>query len=298
METLTVGQRVCRAILEEASSIKAGNVHPQASFSNMTYRDFQVASEAIGQAIDASWHTHSLGEIIFASVQAMAQAVSVNTSLGTILLMVPLTLCSESSFPSFAKQRNIQDYVWNPQRLQKCILGVIHESTHEDSQRIYEAIRIANPGGLGKVDSRDIAQAAPVSILQAMEQASSWDDVALQYANGYEQIIEWTSRLIELASQHAKRTDAIRQLQIEILASRPDSLIVRKSGIDVGKQVQFRACEVLQSGRYASPAFEKAWRRFDEYLREDGHRKNPGTVADLIAATVFLASYAWEPVDG
>jgi len=283
METLSIGQRVCRAILEEASSIKAGNVHPSASFSNMHYRDFQLASEAIGMAIDASIQTRSLGTIVLASVRAMVQTVSVNTSLGTILLMAPMTLCPA---------------VWNPQSFPKSVSRIIQDSTAEDSQKIYEAIRIANPGGLGKVESKDIAQAAPVSILQAMQQAASWDDVALQYANGYQQVTQWTSRLIDLSSQHAKRSDAIRQLQIEILASRPDSLIVRKSGTAVGKQVQDRAAEVLQSGSYASPAFETAWRRFDEYLREDGHRKNPGTIADLIAATVFLASYAWEPAHG
>ena len=283
METLTIGQRVCRAILEEASSIKAGNVHPVASFSNMHYRDFQLASEAIGKAIDASIQTRSLGTIVLASVQAMVQTVSVNTSLGTILLMAPMTLCPA---------------VWNPQSFPKSVSRVIQESTPEDCQKIYEAIRIANPGGLGRVESKDVAQAAPVSILQAMQQAASWDDVALQYANGYQQVTQWTLRLIDLSSQHAKRSDAIRQLQIEILASRPDSLIVRKSGTAVGKQVQDRAADVLQSGPYASPTFEAAWRNFDEYLREDGHRKNPGTIADLIAATVFLASIAWEPAHG
>ncbi len=283
METLTIGQRVCRAILEEASSIKAGNVHPGASFSNMHYRDFQLASEAIGKAIDASIQTRSLGTIVLASVQAMVHTVSVNTSLGTILLMAPMTLCPA---------------VWNPQSFPESVSRVIQESTPEDCQKIYEAIRIANPGGLGRVESKDVAQAAPVSILQAMQQAASWDDVALQYANGYQQVTQWTLRLIDLSSQHAKRSDAIRQLQIEILASRPDSLIVRKSGTAVGKQVQDLAADVLQSGPYASPAFEAAWRNFDEYLREDGHRKNPGTIADLIAATVFLASFAWEPAHG
>jgi triphosphoribosyl-dephospho-CoA synthase len=298
METLTVGQRVCRAILEEASSIKAGNVHPQASFSNMTYRDFQVASEAIGRAIDASMHTGSLGQIILASVQAMVQSVSVNTSLGTILLMVPMALCPNSDFPNSTKPRSDQDSYWNPQSFHSSVSRIIQESTSEDSQRIYDAIRTANPGGLGKVQSKDLAHAAPVSILEAMQQASRWDDVALQYANGYQQITHWTLRLLELNSQYAKRSDAIRKLQIEILASRPDSLIVRKSGMEVGKQVQGMAAEVMQSGPYASPAFEASWKRLDEYLREDGHRKNPGTVADLIAATVFLASYAWEPSHG
>jgi triphosphoribosyl-dephospho-CoA synthetase len=30
------------------------------------------------------------------------------------------------------------------------------------------------------------------------------------------------------------------------------------------------------------------WAALDHWLREDGHRRNPGTSADLVAGTIFL----------
>ena len=130
-----------------------------------------------------------------------------------------------------------------------------------------------------------------------MEQASAWDDVALQYANGFQQVDLWADRLLELYDS-LPDNEAVRCLQIEILASRPDSLIVRKYGRELGRHVQESAAEVLQSGRFGSPEYERQWQQLDSYLREQGHRKNPGTTADLIAASIFLASYRRDVCDG
>jgi triphosphoribosyl-dephospho-CoA synthase len=266
-ETLSIGKRVSKAILSEASSIKAGNVHPQASFSDMQFEHFQRASSAIGQAFDRTVPTGQLGQVVLVGVQAMLEAVGINTSLGTILLLAPMALSLPSNDELFGQK----------------VSSIIHQSTASDSQKIYQAIRLTNPGGLGKVDHQDVRNASPPSILEAMELAASWDDVALQYTNGFEQVSQWTRRLIGLQDDYSQ-SDAIRCLQIEILASRPDSLIVRKHGKETGSLVQSHAFKVLQ--------------QFDHFLRHDQHRMNPGTTADLIAAVVFLASYAQEPMDG
>jgi triphosphoribosyl-dephospho-CoA synthase len=34
--------------------------------------------------------------------------------------------------------------------------------------------------------------------------------------------------------------------------------------------------------------FEKNWQALDKWMREEGHRRNPGTTADLIAAGLFV----------
>lgn len=274
---MSIGKRVSEAILAEASSIKAGNVHPYASFSDMQFRDFQLASLAIGQAFDQTVPTRELGQIVLVSVQAMLEAVRINTSLGTILLLAPLAL----SLPS------------NDDFLSQRISNVIAQSTSSDSQKIYQAILLAKPGGLGQVEHQDVRASAPPSILDAMKPAASWDDVALQYTNGFEQVIRWKDRLLTLQKDYGL-SQAIRCLQIEILASGPDSLIVRKQGKQIGASVQSQALKVLSSGAYGSDTYESAWRDFDAFLRQDQHRKNPGTTADLIAAAVFLASHTLE----
>jgi triphosphoribosyl-dephospho-CoA synthase len=216
----------------------------------------------------------------------MVQAVEVNTSLGTILLLAPIALCSLNSTG------------WNPKDFQESIASVLEDSTPEDSRLIYQAIRIANPGGLGQVANQDVQSTPPESILEAMRIASAWDDVALQYANGFRQVSQWTDRLLAILESSSDLLGAVRLLQIEILASRPDSLIARKHGEQVAGLVQSQAADVLASGPYASPEFEKAWSCFDGYLRENGHRKNPGTTADLLAAVIFLARCAQDRFDG
>ena len=81
----------------------------------------------------------------------------------------------------------------------------------------------------------------------------------------------------------------IVKLHLRIMAHSPDSLIVRKCGLAVGEQVRCRAAELVDLDW---PHVQASWTRFDEldrWLRSDGHRLNPGTSADLVAAVLFAA---------
>ena len=70
-------------------------------------------------------------------------------------------------------------------------------------------------------------------------------------------------------------------LHIGLLASRPDTLIERKAGGAAARAVTAAAREVLEGSR--SPE------DFDASLRSPDHRLNPGTTADLVAATLLAA---------
>jgi len=75
--------------------------------------------------------------------------------------------------------------------------------------------------------------------------------------------------------------DAIVELHLRLLAAAPDTLIARKAGTAAATRVSDGAREVLAGQR--EPA------SFDASLRTDGNRLNPGTTADLVTATVFVA---------
>jgi triphosphoribosyl-dephospho-CoA synthase len=49
------------------------------------------------------------------------------------------------------------------------------------------------------------------------------------------------------------------------------------------------ARDVLAAGGVRTVAGRRALRRFDASLREPGNALNPGTTADLVTATVFVA---------
>ncbi len=272
----SVGLRVQFAIETECSARKAGNVHPQASFENLNHRHFVVAAKAIGERIDHCIG-QPVGQIVLHSVRAMMDAVGTNTSLGTILLMAPLAAATHRSFEKNHKNESLHDY----------LNETLSTLTQDDSRDIYEAIRIAKPGGLGDSQSMDVRELAPKNVLDAMRLASAWDDIALQYVSDFALVFEiWRRIKIKQAIGLAK-LDAIRCVQMEVLSERVDSLITRKQGLVFAKQVQSLAGEVLSSGPYGSEEYEASWQSIDAYMRDAEHRGNPGTIADLIAAALF-----------
>jgi triphosphoribosyl-dephospho-CoA synthase len=279
--TMTPGERVTQSILAEATAIKVGNVHPLAPFGDMNHTHFVAAAHAIGKAVDT--HAPSgIGQTIWECTRAMLDAVAVNTSLGTILLLVPLAKLESILITDRAGALDTAT-----------VQTLLDSTTRGDCEWIYESIRKVHPGGLGRSDQSDVHGAAPSSIVQAMQIAASWDDVALQYTNGFREVLAIAR---ELQSKHDLGMDvghAIRALQIELLSQRPDSLIVRKHGGVAGLEVQQRAARVLRAGAYGTPQFENAWSEFDAFLRAPSQRWNPGTSADLIAAALYAQSLAW-----
>jgi triphosphoribosyl-dephospho-CoA synthetase len=281
----------------------------------MRYEDFCAVANRIGHGVDQLFSEPkipSVGLLIERSVEAMLEASGVNTSLGTIILLAPMWLCSfdpclgsiagnplgcETSGSSNSNSGvgiSSGIAVFDRNVFGAAIEKVLSCMGQEDSQAIYRAIRLAHPGGLGASRVHDVRDEAPVSILDAMKTAADWDDVALQYANGYQQVCEGAERLLHDAQTGMIAIDAIRRLQLHWLATRPDSLIVRKHGEQVGRMIQQRVNEVLQAGPYGTKEFEKAWGELDEDMRIKGKRINPGTTADLIAASMYLGQVVWE----
>ncbi len=164
---LTIGQCATLACTWEVATPKPGNVHRGADFEDMTFLDFLTSAVAIGPALERAVET-GLGQTVLAAVEATHQWVGTNTNLGTILLLAPL-----------AK-------VPREQSLQAGIGDVLAQLNAEDAHQVYQAIRIANPGGLGQVAEMDVGQEAPPDLRAAMRVAADTDLVARQYANDYE----------------------------------------------------------------------------------------------------------------
>ena len=280
----TLGDRVQRAIQLESSAIKLGNVHPNASFHDLNYGHFERASAAIGQVID-EMDSASVGLLVLEATKKMMQVVATNTSLGTILLMAPLVVAWREASGISNLQGNIEA---RSLAIQSALAGVLSRLDVSDSEQIYQAIRASKAGGLGDRDTMDVNGQAPSRIQDAMQFASAWDDIALQYSTNFELVFRMAQRLWLKKQATSGWQDAVRQIQLELLSERVDSLIVRKRGIEYACEIQSRAKSVLQSGEYGSLGFESAWAELDHEMRDGNHRGNPGTIADLIAAALFL----------
>jgi triphosphoribosyl-dephospho-CoA synthase len=271
MNRLTIGQCATLACLWEVMVPKPGNVHRAADFEDLTFGDFVTSAVAIGPAMDRAGLERSVGQTVWDAVRATRQLVDTNTNLGTVLLLAPLA----------AVPREVS--------LVEGVPSVLSELNSEDAGRVYQAIREAAPGGLGDVPSWDVAGPAPQDLLQAMRAAADRDLVARQYAHDFAELFQCVVPYLRDGLDAGRGlTSSVIHAYLRLMAQFPDSLIARKCGPDVARESAARAAQALDAGPPESDAYRQAVADLDFWLRSDGHRRNPGTTADLIAAGLFV----------
>lgn len=256
--------------LLEATARKPGNVHPGASFPDLTYADFVRSAHLIRPAFEhaGEW---SVGRIVLDAVQRTRQEVATNTNLGILLLLAPLALVPPGT------------------TIAEGIAGVLSGLTREDARLVYEAIRLANPGGLGRVEREDVAAEPSVTLLEAMRLAADRDRIAEQYANNFATVLAGAERLAREGRFRGRWEEAVIDLHLWLMAEFPDTLIGRKCGNDVARESARHARAVLDAGWPDRETAVERMAELDAWLRADGNRRNPGTTADLVAACLFAA---------
>ena len=268
---LSIGQCAALATIIEATAPKPGNVHRGADFEDSAYPDFVVAATITAPIFDQA-ASLPLGQPIRAAVEMTRRAVGTNTNLGTILLLAPL-----AKVP-----RNVP--------LAAGVADVLSCLTPEDARDVYRAIRLASPGGLGKSDEADVHGEPPRDLLAAMRLGAKRDMVARQYAENFHHVLQvvvpW---LVEALGEGWSLPTAVGHVHLRLMAEFPDSLIARRRGEAVAHQAAGMAAAVLAAGRPCDDAYREALADLDFWLRADGHQRNPGTTADLLAAGLFAA---------
>jgi triphosphoribosyl-dephospho-CoA synthase len=166
--------------------------------------------------------------------------------------------------------------------------GILRRLTPEDCRLVYEAIRLAQPGGLGNVEAMDVAEEAPRDLVAAMRAAADRDLLARQYAEDFRLVLEEAlPALVSGRERGWTLTEAIIHAHVTLIAAYGDSLIGRKCGPELTKKASAIAKQVLANGGPGDEVYYEAVADFDFWLRSDGNRRNPGTTADLIAAALF-----------
>lgn len=270
-EPLSIGICAQAACILDVVTLKPGNVSLACSFADMSAMDFLLSAAAIAPILERAPHRR-VGETILDCVRATRRVTNVNTNLGIILLLAPL-----SSVPPGADLRDE-------------LLRTLMRLDLADASAAYKAIRLAKPGGLGSVPQQDVASEPTVTLREAMALAADRDLVARQYVNNFEQVFEGVEILRDAKNRPgAELSVAVVRLYLTLLAKYPDSLIARKDGPEAAEEVSKRARQVLESP--ASQGFDPE--RADQlhaWLRGNGGQaKNPGTTADLVTACLFVA---------
>lgn len=261
--------RVCET---DVQALKPGNVGLHGAGYGMCAEDFTRSAAACAPAMCRPDAT--LGERILDAVVATRAAVGTNTNLGIILLCAPL----------------VQAALDSSQALRPAVEGVLERTTVADAVLAYRAIRTAQPGGMGRVGEADLSGEPTVSLRDAMALARERDRVAAQYACGYRLLFdEAVPALLEFQAKWGYADWSAVGVYLTLLGRYPDSLVARKRGVEEARKVSVQAATLRELFAAADDPeqVKPQLLEFDRRLKRDG--VNPGTTADLVAASLFIA---------
>lgn len=262
----------------ELEAFKPGNVSLYADGHDMTAVDFQKSAEVSVPILCEK--DSGLGQRILHSVCATKEAVGCNTNLGMLLLFAPIIIAAETGF----KDSN---------ELHKNLENTLSSITETDTEQVFEAIKLASPGGLGNVDSHDVNKKPDCSLIRAMALASHRDSVALQYKNNFQEIFNVGFMDIK---NFEKRWNSVKwatvSCYLNFMSSMADSHIERKFGREEAENIKIKSRGIANSFNNASDPEDNIGllQHFDKELKVKNY--NPGTSADLTAASLLVYNLA------
>lgn len=308
------------ACLEVSGTPKPGNVHRAFDYPDTRFEHFLAGGVALGPAvrkIALRGAKCGLGQLadseveIGRGVRMMVSDIKRwhrggNTHLGTCLLFAPLA--AGAGYVAAAQGRP------ESESLRRATVRLMERTTVDDAVNVYRAITDAGASGLGRVSvaAPDVCDESAseklrergLTLWAAMRYASRWDNVAREWPTGMRVSFQvGYPALLDAMRETRDINTAIVHAFLTILAWEPDSFIARKVGLkqteDVQEAVRIgmeeaslvseEAKAVLLEGGLMSTRGREALAKLDEKLQRSGGLLNPGSSADLIASSLFIA---------
>ncbi len=268
-----IGWAAQLACLFEVLAEKPGNVTRSKDCARLTLGHFLVSAAAVGPAFRPEAGSR-VGDIIARAAGDTKRLAGVNTNIGIVLLLSPLVKAASLD---------------HPEGLRAALAQVLLDLDVRDAQLAFRAILAAAPQGLDTVEKGDV-RTTPIdyTLRAAMAMARDRDSLAREYVTDFAITFEvGLPCLTALWASGSRLSEAVVQTFLTILAQIPDTDIARKLDRQAAVRVCGQATEVLSRGGVYTEAGRRAIARFDEVLRDADRRYNPGTTADLVAATLF-----------
>ncbi len=289
-----------RAAILEVDAHKPGNVSKMHNFDDTTYEDFIRGAKALRAGIEnaanngflAGLGKKDLSEIeVGGCIKKIVEDVKKshaggNTHLGIAMLFVPI---AGAAGMCIAEGDGFVE-------LRKNLVRIMDNTTVQDSVNLYDAIKIANAGGLGKHEfdarkesSKEELKEKNINLQKLMELSSGKDRIAEELASGMPIIFDLGVPSIKGIFEETKNIEfAIVQTYLFMLSRFPDTLIAKKVGKGKAFEISERAERIMRAGGVLTEGGRHAIENFDKYLSSFGSELNPGTTADLIAASLMV----------
>jgi triphosphoribosyl-dephospho-CoA synthase len=271
----SIASAIGSACIAELYALKPGNVSVHSEGHGMAVDDFVRSAWAIAPALVRPGL--SVGGRTLAAIQATRRVVDCNTNLGIVLLCAPLAHAAL--------------HMKHGQTLREALGETLLALGANDTALTYEAIRLAEPAGLGDVEQYDVRTSKPAaSLYQVMQSAQGHDRIARQYASNYADVFELAvPRLYDGMDRWDSEEWAVVSAYLGMLSAHADTHIERKHGSSLAQDIGVRAKrldDMLLAEKEIPQNLAEPLMQFDTELKRQGI--NPGTSADLTVAALTV----------
>ncbi|HPT37297.1 MAG TPA: triphosphoribosyl-dephospho-CoA synthase [Methanothrix sp.] len=315
---------VLAMLFELSTSPKPGNVDRCHDFSDIGFQHFltsAVSAYPVFYRAAEERGTARAGQLILEGVRAwQTWDLKSNTHFGSLVLMIPIAMAAgnmgrmdesddvdddergdecghvageglknelKSEMDDERKNGHKSDLYCD---LQSGLAEVLNGTTVDDSIDFYRAFGLAQArvadvdsfslNDMGARDWQSALRESNKSLMELMRLSAGHDLIAREWSTGYERTFRLALRLAEQIDRWGYNDGIVRTF-LEALAEVPDSLISAKFGRDASEEVSRLAGEALMDC-----TLDRA-RVLDRDLLE--RDINPGSTADLIAASLFIS---------
>ena len=271
--------------LEVSGYPKPGNVHRTRDYDDMVFEDFIISGIVIGDTIreacsDVDVENPLLGKYILQAVDETDRWIKNNTNLGIVMMTTPIAVAAA-----------ISD---NFDEIRQNVVKLMANTSVDDACDLYDAINIADAGGMGDQDEYDVASDNAKQELRDNNQtmydvlkiSAPWDMLAREMTSDMPAVFELGYPTYHKLKEDKSLNDACVLTFLTILSEVPDTLISRKYGSDEALKISMMTRDLLKLKD--ADDFAEKLQEFDDYLYDNGY--NPGTTADLTAASIFVSN--------
>ena len=215
-----------------------------------------------------------MGETVLAVVEASRRVAPANTNLGIALLLAPLAKAALAGGPLRAR--------------------LARDAARARRRRRARRVRGDPPRRRGRAgraaSSTTCARSRPSACARRWRSAAERDSVASEYVTDFALTFDTgVPALAAALGDGLAVRDAIVELHLRLLDRAPDTLIARKRGADAAARVSAGARDGARRRwrphRRGAPGAAELRR----LAARAGNGLNPGTTADLVTATLFVA---------
>ncbi|MFA5332169.1 MAG: triphosphoribosyl-dephospho-CoA synthase [Methanoregula sp.] len=254
-------------MLEVCAFPKPGNVDRCHDFPDTRLEHFLASAIFARPALEeAGQGTGRIGEIFGHAIRDTNIHNGGNTHFGAFILLIPLVYGGDIEG---AKQAIAKTDVSDAVAFYKAFALTSVRTNKSDE------LDVNDPKVLDELRERNM------TLLDVMEHSAANDMVAREWTNGF----ALTRRGADLLHRIGPGRNAIVEMFLNLLATEPDTFIIKKSGPAVAQEVMRKAREVLDGKRVLE--------NFDAECIDAGI--NPGSIADITIAAIYVAlSEGWE----